>query len=448
MILHLLIASSLIVVFKAGIGFSETEQNKSHLKSFLIQNANPQKKLDMLIKKYHLDDEKTGYAIETLEEIKSRLGGIRAYILTKNKCVYLVPTLDMFMTHIGYKINVARNSTQGVASLLSPNGLKGQILKSNQLFSVDSIKDSRGITRNADKLREKIFYLIDHEEGKSKPQAQIIKRIDCTDYSIDKIALTGKGRSALAGYLMIPKNISFPAPAILALHQHSGEYYVGAAGIVGLAECYPTIAYGPTLARRGYIVFAVDARGFGSNIMEDESVEDYLSRWLGKSLFAMIIDDDLTALDYLVKRKEVDPRRIGAIGHSMGGARVTYLAAIDKRIRAAVISGYLTSYKEMIKRDIVYQSPSTWLPGILSYADCKDVLSLIAPRPLLTVHGKGDDVFPFEEALKVYDSIKRIYGLFKAGDKLQSVFFDGSHDLPAEALEEACNFFDKWLKKR
>ena len=447
--MSLLIVLSFIFAFKMENVFSESERNKTHLKKFLLQNSNPSKKLGMIVKKYKLDDENTVYSAESLEEIKSRLEGLKTYILTKNKTVYLIPALDMFLNHISYKINAAKNNTEGTASLLSMDSVKQQILKGKQRFSIDLIKNKNQSIENANKLRKEIFNLIDYNQKKPEFSAHVTKQIDCADYTIERIVLTVDTRLTISGYLMIPKNVSFPAPVILALHQHGGEYYVGAAGTVGLTDCYPTMSYGPRLARKGYVVFAVDAKGFGARmkVEEDgEGAEDYMARWIGKSMFSMIIEDDLTALDYLVKRKEVNANRIGIIGHSMGGARATYLAALDKRIKAAVISGYITNYKEMIKRGQIDLPPSTWLPGILKYADCQDVLSLIAPRSLLVIHGKEDDVFPFEEASKVFTSVKRIYSLFKAEDNLKAVFFDGSHDLLDEAMDEAIKWFDKWLK--
>lgn len=81
------------------------------------------------------------------------------------------------------------------------------------------------------------------------------------------------------------------------------------------------------LARSGYALVLVDARGHG-----DSSGTAMDFGWYG--------DLDVAAgTEYLASRPELDPDRIGVVGFSMGGEEAIGAAAADPRIRAVVAEG-------------------------------------------------------------------------------------------------------------
>jgi hypothetical protein len=57
----------------------------------------------------------------------------------------------------------------------------------------------------------------------------------------------------------------------------------------------------------------------------------------------VMFTDDVRTVDYLATRPEVDPDRIGCVGLSVGGLRSCHLAALDHRIKAAVVVGWMAS---------------------------------------------------------------------------------------------------------
>src|SRR5437660_8401880 len=93
--------------------------------------------------------------------------------------------------------------------------------------------------------------------------------------------------------------------------------------------------------------------------------------------------DDIRTVDYLVTRPEVDAKRIGCVGISMGGYRAIYLSALDERIAAGCVVGFLSTVKPMIKAHIDTHSWVHFLPGLHRYLDLPDVAALAAPRALL-----------------------------------------------------------------
>lgn len=52
----------------------------------------------------------------------------------------------------------------------------------------------------------------------------------------------------------------------------------------------------------------------------------------------------------LLTRPEVDPKRIGCVGLSVGGLRACHLAALDERIKAAVVVGWMASFPAQLQR--------------------------------------------------------------------------------------------------
>jgi dienelactone hydrolase len=200
--------------------------------------------------------------------------------------------------------------------------------------------------------------------------------------------------------VVLPRHVSPPWPAVLYHHSHWGEYEVG---LEELFQPWPVRETPATaLARRGYAVLSIDARAFGGRRGRGPGGPGEVGRaeelalakgflWRGTSLWAMMVRDDLIALDYLAARPDIDPRRIGATGMSMGSTRTWWLAALDDRVAAAVCVACLTRYQSLLRhRALARHGIYYFLPGVLRHFDTEAVLGLIAPRPLLTLTGGHD----------------------------------------------------------
>ena len=68
--------------------------------------------------------------------------------------------------------------------------------------------------------------------------------------------------------------------------------------------------------------------------------------WQGRTLWGMMIHDDLSALAYLCSRPEVDDGRIGATGMSLGASRSTWVAALDESVKAVAPVSQMTRYRD------------------------------------------------------------------------------------------------------
>src|SRR5690606_31082300 len=111
----------------------------------------------------------------------------------------------------------------------------------------------------------------------------------------------------------------------LCLHQ---TVAIGKDEPVGLGN-RPTLQYAKELAERGYVALAPDYPNFG-----EHKVDPYALGYASASMKA--IWDNMRGVDLLISLPEVDPERIAAIGHSLGGHNAIYTGVFDDRIRAVV----------------------------------------------------------------------------------------------------------------
>jgi dienelactone hydrolase len=222
-------------------------------------------------------------------------------------------------------------------------------------------------------------------------------------------------------------------PAVLALHGHPH----GKLDVVGLPENAEHRArglafnydYARQLARRGYVVLAPDARGFGELSGGRDNCH-WLARnamLLGYTLKGLRVHDALRALDYLIGRPEVDPDRVGCVGLSWGGAHTAYATAFDERVKVAVVSGMFTTYAEVaLERENFCLCH--YVPDMLRWSEFTDVVGLIAPRPLLLEVGDHDPLLTPEVVRAEYARVESIYRVADAPEMLSLDLFHGQHE--------------------
>jgi dienelactone hydrolase len=186
----------------------------------------------------------------------------------------------------------------------------------------------------------------------------------------------------MPAYLFRSVKAEGPRPAVVVFPGHGT--IDGAAGL----ETSPQRANARELARCGFITLAVEARGFGRLGAVSHLQLDAAARLVGRTWYGLLVGDGMRAIDYLLTRLEVDPDRIAVAGIGEGGGTAMYLAALDGRVRAAVVSGYLGKYAIAALDE--EHCPCNDIPGMLCHAEMGDVAALIAPRPVLFVNGRDD----------------------------------------------------------
>jgi len=290
-----------------------------------------------------------------------------------------------------------------------------------------------------------------------KPAVEALVKEDRDGYRFEHLAIDNGAGAKITSYLLVPKGAG-PFPAILWLHWHGGEYGLGKEELFRETPAKDG-KRGEDLVKRGYVVFAPDAYAFGGRQgqgpggpKEKGGAEELaLSKtflWMGRTFTGMMLRDDQIALDYLAARPEVDPKRIGATGISMGCTRAWWLAALDERVAAAVGICCMTRYQELIAAGGVNgHGIYYYVPGILRHFDTEAVVSLIAPRPYLDFCGEKDALTPPAGTRKIYDFCARVYALYGAPDRFRGeIVPDLGHVYTPEMWTAMTAWFGRHLK--
>jgi dienelactone hydrolase len=282
-------------------------------------------------------------------------------------------------------------------------------------------------------------------------------REDRGRYVLEEFELDNRAGAVVPGFLLLPKKLDREAPAILYCHQHGNRYQVGKEELFRArpAPRPPGVA----LVRRGYVVLAIDAYCFGERSgkgpggpeergAREELSTSKLNLWAGRTLWGMMLRDDLMALDYLLSRAEVDAGRVGVTGMSMGATRSWWLMALDERIRTAVAVACLTRYENLVaRRALSAHGIYYFVPGMLKYFDTEAVVALAAPRPILFLTGGQDRGSPIDGVRAVEAKVRRVYRLHGNRDDFQSVVYPGvGHTYAADMWQRMVAWMDGRLK--
>lgn len=323
------------------------------------------------------------------------------------------------------------------------------------LEAIDSVAE---VQERITMIRSKLWELIGGPLEKTPLNPQITGQVERGQYKIEKVIFESIPQVYVTANLYIPTSRKPPFPAILAPVGHTRN-----------GKAYHTYQYlYQNLARQGYVVLAYDPIGQGERLQ-------YLDPTTGRSRFGpqaehtqagrpMILLGDTFALycvwdgirgvDYLVGRPEVDPSRLGCTGHSGGGTMTMYLAALEPRLRAAVvIEGNSENvagprYDPPGAVDDVEQNIVGGLPFGL---DRGDLLGAFAPKPLLicyTTHDEGETYSPvYEEATKeIYQELQRNYELLGEKDKVGLYASNLPHNLNCFYRHQVYAWFNRWLR--
>jgi fermentation-respiration switch protein FrsA (DUF1100 family) len=259
-----------------------------------------------------------------------------------------------------------------------------------------------------------------------------------------KVTFAVEKGDRVPAWLLVPKERKGKLPAVLCLHQTTGIGKDEPAGLGG----NPNLHYAHHLAERGYVTLAPDYPSFG------EYPYDF-----GKSRFASgsmkAIWNNLRAIDLLVSLPEVDPERIGCIGHSLGGHNTMFTAAFDPRIKALVSNCGFTSFPKYYGGNLRGWTSARYMPLIASKYELKpekvpfdfpEVVAAFAPRAFLASSPTGDSNFEVSGVKDCIAAARPVYELLGAKEKLAASYPECKHDFPPDVRKVAYEWLDRWLK--
>lgn len=264
------------------------------------------------------------------------------------------------------------------------------------------------------------------------------RRVELDDHVREERVLRADGAPAMPFHLLVPHGRQPRRPAVLAIH---GHFKSGNDAIVGVEDSPDGKAdiasykadYGRKLVRRGYVVAAPCLTPFGRRLDKpirrsgDICTLSYLRlSYLGKLLIAENLRDILWTLEYVAGQESVDPGRIGCAGLSYGGRMTMLAAAVEPRIRAAVVSGALNCFQERTKNAAV--SGCQLIPGLLAFGDVPEIGGLVAPRPCVWQFGTHDALIAPDWAGQALERMGRVYAALESSQHLHVDRFDGGHE--------------------
>src|SRR6476660_5776496 len=109
-----------------------------------------------------------------------------------------------------------------------------------------------------------------------------------------------------------------------------------------------------------------------------------------------------------------------------------FLSALDERIRAGCVVGFMSTVRPMMKAHIDTHSWVHFLPGLHRALDLPDVASLTAPRSLLVQQCAKDRLFPAGAMKDAVEHIDAVYRKAGAKGKFEGRFYDEPHRFSRE----------------
>src|SRR5262249_46141559 len=258
-------------------------------------------------------------------------------------------------------------------------------------------------------------------------------------YRREKIVFDSRPGVSVLAYVLMPARARTPAPAVICIPGHGR----GVDDIVGIDEQGRDRTdksgyqhdFAIQVVEAGMAAVAIEPIGFGCRRDELNANRGLAQKgcepiaggalMLGQTLIAWRVWDVMRTLDYITTRSDLDSRRVGCMGISGGGTATLFSTAIEPRLRVAMVSGYLNTFRDSVGS--LVHCVDNYVPGILNWVVMHDVAGLIAPRPLFVESGEKDNIFPIHASIESFNKVREIYSVFGVTELVQQEIFPGEH---------------------
>jgi len=327
--------------------------------------------------------------------------------------------------------------------------------------AIDAISTPQGIRDRQQAVTEQLWTMLGGRLERAPLNPRVTGAVERPGYRIEKVIFESRPQ------LYVTANLYLPAapgrhPAILGPLGHSTNGKAWAS--------YQKLF--SNLARKGYVVLAYDPFGQGERIeypgvragqsalgpggtIEHEHAGRRLIL-LGANFGLFRAWDGIRGIDFLLTRAEVDPDRIGCCGQSGGGTMTQFLAALDSRIRVAVVSEGNTenlAHGDDEPPGSADDAEQNIVPALSHGIDRADLLYAFAPKPLLiavTLHDAGHTYSPeyVASSLDLVEEYKRAYRLLAADDRLSLQLTTAQHGYVYELRRSTYAWFNRWFEMK
>ncbi|MCX8036376.1 MAG: acetylxylan esterase [Candidatus Sumerlaeia bacterium] len=279
--------------------------------------------------------------------------------------------------------------------------------------------------------------------------ARVVGRAQRDGYRIEKIIFESWPRHYVTGVLFLPPGKG-PHAAVLVPCGHSANgkaqetyqrvsIFLAKAGLA--AFCYDPIGQG----ERYQILDANGKPRFGPTT--EHTLVGVGSILLGTNTARYRIYDGMRAIDYLISRPDIDPKRIGCTGNSGGGTLTSYLMALDERIYCAAPSCYLTNFRRLIDTIGPQDAEQNIFAQIALGLDHPDYVLMRAPRPTLMCVATRD-YFDIGGAWDSFREGKRWFTRMGYPERIELVETDMPHGFSPLLRLGSVRWMRRWLLGR
>jgi cephalosporin-C deacetylase-like acetyl esterase len=303
-------------------------------------------------------------------------------------------------------------ATKSGLTLVSLGGETGQTLNAKRLKKIYKPAS------NPNELKERIAKRIGlvTETQKTNLNPNFFDTLHYGDISVKKLTYQSEESIEIPSLLITPKNVKAESPVYIY------------ASYRGKPTLFQDSIIPFQLAKKGYIVLAIDVRGIGetsptptlplpvkySACTPFQWFHDRLaieSPGFGPTMLAMRTFDVIRGIDFLKSQKDFSDRKIIVYGKGLGGLWALLASIYDSRVNGVITDGTLASYKSLIT-DKYYKVPSAyfWVPGALCDFDIPDLAHLTVKQQIWInpISGLGQNLSP-SNAISILGSNKNIH---------------------------------------
>jgi len=335
------------------------------------------------------------------------------------------------------------------------------IARASSLAADDSQQANPAFTTRQIERRRELWGLLGDLPWRHKPgPAKLIKTEKHDGYTLQRLVLDLNGEEPVPALLLIPDKRQTPAPGLLYIHWHGGMYDLGKEQLLKGVDAQPP--YAPVCTEKGLVTLAIDSWCFGERNHAKHGEKDAyelghqgeedafkLMLWKGQVLWGMMMFDEFRAMDYLASRPEVDPKRLGAFGMSMGSTKAWWLAALDPRVSVCMDVCCLTDFDELIRTGHIHDhSIFYYVPSLLKHFGTSGINELIVPRPHLSVNGRKDPLTPPAGVEKIRNYLLPLYRQNGREQDCRIELFDCAHVELPEMRKIILEWMDRYLVEK
>ena len=270
---------------------------------------------------------------------------------------------------------------------------------------------------------------------------RLVGTVERAGYRIEKLVYEAWTGLPVTAHLYLPYHLAASAPGLVYACGHWME----------AGKLAPTVqSFCASAALLGIVTLVYDPIGQGERLGSWRDHGHLNALLVGKSQVGLMVWESIRALEVLLARPEVNPRKIAITGASGGGLNTLFTAAIEDRFACAIPVAYPCAFFQAMhaERDLNWEDGDdvcNQVPQVMSYAEMSDIASLFIPKPYMILSGSRDPIFPIAGARQIAAAVAHNYALAGVPGHFRFTEFDEVHGYQLSLRQAAYAWLKHWL---